>query len=90
MRGSDAAKSQLEEWRAISQAELGFPSEAVRVGFEAAVRLDPSNELARRNQVAFEAGLRAPSARFAMKWEHKSDAAIRQFGLDERRFGIAA
>ncbi len=62
MRGSDTAKSQLEEWRAIAQAELGFPRESVRAAFEAAVRLDPLNELARRNQDAFEASLRVPRA----------------------------
>ena len=39
-------RTQLEEWRAIAQAELGFPPEAVRTAFEAAVRLDPSNERA--------------------------------------------
>src|SRR5207249_8780807 len=54
MPASDSAKSQLEEWRAIAQAELGFPPESVRAAFEAALRLDPSNELARRNQNAFE------------------------------------
>ena len=47
MRASENAKSQLEEWRAIAQAELGVPPEAVRTAFEAAIRLDPSNELAR-------------------------------------------
>jgi tetratricopeptide (TPR) repeat protein len=90
MRGSDTAKSQLEEWRAIAQAELGFPPESVRAAFEAAVRLDPSNELAKRNQDAFEASLRVPRASPRSNWERKSEAAVRQFGLAERRYSLAA
>jgi tetratricopeptide (TPR) repeat protein len=90
MRGSDAAKSQLEEWRAIAQAALGFPPEAVRAAFEAAARLDPSNDLARRNQDAFEASLGAARTRPHSWWEQKSEAAVRQFGLAERRYSFAA
>lgn len=84
MRGSDAAKSQLEQWRAIAQAELGFPPDLVRSAFEAALRLDPSNELARRNLDAFEASLKAPHARVASAWEPRSQAAVRQFAMAER------
>ena len=90
MRASENAKSQLEEWRAIAQAELGFPPEAVRTAFEAAVRLDPSNELARRNQDAFEASLRVPRTRPHSRWEQKSEVALSQFGLAERRYSSAA
>jgi hypothetical protein len=90
MQGSDTAKSQLEEWRAIAQAELGFSPEAVRAAFEAAIRLDPSNDLARRNQAAFEASLKAPQTPSRSKWEQKSEAAMRQFGLAERRYTLAA
>ncbi|MDZ4685663.1 MAG: hypothetical protein SH850_11410 [Planctomycetaceae bacterium] len=90
MPGSDAAKSQIEEWRAIAQAELGFPPQAVRVAFEAAVRLDPSNELAKRNQTAFEASLKAATMRQHTLWEQKSVTAVRQFGLAERRYSFAA
>jgi hypothetical protein len=89
MRGSDTAKSQLEEWRAIAQAELGFSAESVRAAFEAALRLDPSNELARRNQDAFEASVRVPRTNLRSKWEQKSEAAVRQFGLAERRYWLA-
>ncbi len=84
--GSDATKSQLEEWRAISQAALGFPPDAVRTAFEAAVRWDPSNESASRNRAAFEASLRTPHSRPNSTWEKKSEAAIRQFGIVERRY----
>jgi len=90
MHASDTAKSQLEEWRAIAQAELGFSPDAVRAAFEAAVRLDPSNEVAKRNQDAFEASLRVLPARPHSKWERESEAAVRQFGLAERRYSFAA
>jgi tetratricopeptide (TPR) repeat protein len=90
MRGSDTAKSQLEEWRAIAQAELGFPAESVRSAFEAALRLDPSNELARRNQDAFETSLREPHASSRSRWEEESEAAVKQLGLAERRYPVAA
>ena len=91
MGGSDTAKSQLEEWRAIAQSELGFPSESVRAAFEAALRLDPSNELAKRNQDAFEASLRVPHLRpTRSSWEQKSEAAVRHLGLAERRYSLAA
>ena len=84
--GSDATKSQLEEWRAISQAALGFPPDAVRTAFEAAVRWDPSNESAIRNQKAFEASLNVPDSIPFSTWEKKSEAAIRQFVIVERRY----
>lgn len=91
MNGSDSAKSQLEEWRAIAQAELGFPPELVRAAFESAIRLDPSNELAKRNRDLFEASLRAPRVRPTLSnWEQKSVAAIRNLGLAERRYSLAA
>ncbi|HEV3386494.1 MAG TPA: hypothetical protein VG097_16845, partial [Gemmata sp.] len=90
MHGSDTTKSQLEEWRAIAQAEGGFSPEDVRVTFEAAIRLDPSNELAKRNQNAFEAFLRIPRKPQHAGWEQKSEAAVRQFALAERRYSVAA
>ena len=91
MNGSDSAKSQLEEWRAIAQAELGFPPELVRAAFESATRLDPSNELAKRNRDLFEASLRAPRVRPTLSnWEQKSVAAVRNLGLAERRYSLAA
>ncbi len=90
MKGSDTAKSQLEEWRAIAQAELGFPPELVRMAFEAAIRLDPTNESAKRNQDAYEAHLKSPHSDLRSIWEQKSNSAIRQFGLAERRYSLAA
>lgn len=90
MRGSETAKSQLEDWRAIAQAELGFSPELVRAAFEAAVRLDPSNDIAKRNQTAFEASLNAPRTSPRLPWDQRSEAVVRQFGLSERRNSLAA
>ena len=90
MSASDTAKSQLEEWRAIAQAELGFPVEAVSAAFETAVRLDPTNELARQNQREFEASFGVSNTRLRVKWVQKSEAAVRQFRLAERRYSFAA
>jgi Arc/MetJ family transcription regulator len=90
MSASDTAKSQLEEWRAIAQAELGYSQESVRAAFEAAVRLDPSNDLAKRNQAAFEASLRLPQVPTHSKWDKKTAAAMRDFGLPDRRKLLAA
>jgi len=88
--GSNTAKSQLQEWRAIAQAELGFPPELVRLVFEAAVRDDPNNELAERNRVVFEASLRSSHANPRREWQQKTEAAVKQFGLAERRYSLAA
>jgi len=87
---SNAAMSQLEEWRAISQAELGFSASLIRASFEAAIRLDPSNELARRNQDVFEQSLKGPNSTLRDKWEQRTSSAVRKFGLNERRFELAA
>ncbi|OYV86006.1 MAG: hypothetical protein B7Z73_12515 [Planctomycetia bacterium 21-64-5] len=90
MQASATVKSQLEEWRAIAQAELGFPPEMVGAAFEAAICLDPTNELAKRNQAAFEACLRATRTPHGLEWEQKSELALRQLGLAERRYSLAA
>jgi tetratricopeptide (TPR) repeat protein len=90
MRGSDSAKSQLEDWRAIAQAELGFSPELVRAAFEAAIRLDPSNDIAKRNQAAYEEHLKAPRTAHRPIWAQKPVGALRHFGLAERRCSLAA
>ncbi len=89
-RGSDTARSQLEEWRAIAQAELGFPPDLVRAAFEAAIRFDPSNEWAKRNQAAFETSSVAAGVRHRAMWAQRPEAAVRQLGLAERRYSLAA
>ena len=53
----DSVRSELAEWKAISQAELGFPIALVRASFEEALRRDPSNDRARRNLSLFEAAV---------------------------------
>ncbi|HVA51690.1 MAG TPA: hypothetical protein VNH11_35445 [Pirellulales bacterium] len=90
MQASDTVKSQLEEWRAIAQAELGFSPDLVGAAFEAAIRFDPTNDLAKRNQAAFEACLRATRAPHGLEWQQKSELALRQLGLAERRYSLAA
>jgi tetratricopeptide (TPR) repeat protein len=87
MAGSGAVKSELAEWLAISQSELGFPVEMVRASFENSIRLDPSNERARRNLVAFETANRPVPARV---YETRSAVAVRDTGLAERRYAMAA
>jgi tetratricopeptide (TPR) repeat protein len=86
-RGSDAVKSELAEWLAISQSELGFPIDMVRRSFDASIRFDPSNERARRNFAAFEAATRPIRAGL---YETRTSAAVRASGLSERRLRPAA
>jgi tetratricopeptide (TPR) repeat protein len=83
MEGSDAVKSELAEWLAISQSELGYPEEIVRESFDRSIRLDPSNERARRNLAAFEAAARPIPASV---YEIRDRSAIRVSGMSEGRF----
>lgn len=87
MNGSPAVLSEVSEWLAIAQAELGFPAEMVRATFDNAIRRDPSNERARRNLAAFEA---AQLPNTVKDWETRSAGAVRTSGLAERRFAVAA
>lgn len=88
MKASRAVHSQLSEWLAIAEAELGFPSERVRATFEQALRLDPSNEMARRNLEHFEQALPRHATRRG--WEKRSENTVRVFGQAERRVSLAA
>jgi hypothetical protein len=72
---------------AIAQAELGFPADMVRVSFENAIRLDPSNERANRNLAAFEAANKPMTGK---NWETRTAGAVRMSSLAERRFAMAA
>jgi tetratricopeptide (TPR) repeat protein len=87
IRGSDAVKSELAEWLAISQSELGFPIDIVRGSFDASIRYDPSNERARRNFAAFEAATRPTPVGV---YETRTSVAVRASGLSERRLRRAA
>ena len=59
----DAVKSELAEWEAICQAELGFASDIVLASFETAIRLNPSNDRARKNLAAFAVEMSSPITR---------------------------
>jgi tetratricopeptide (TPR) repeat protein len=51
---SNEIRGDLNEWRAISMAEQGFPAGQVRSAFEEAVRLAPDSERIRQNFEVFE------------------------------------
>jgi tetratricopeptide (TPR) repeat protein len=87
LNAPDAVKSELAEWLAIAQSELGFPGEIVRESFDTAIRLDPTNERARRNLAAFEAATQPIPADV---YETRSKSAIRTSALSERRLRPAA
>jgi tetratricopeptide (TPR) repeat protein len=86
MPASAAVRSELAEWTAISQAELGFPAEMVRASFETAIRLDPSNDRARRNRAAYEAAIGPPRSG---EWEKRSASTVRVSAQAERPYPIA-
>ena len=87
MDGSDAIKSELAEWLAIAQSELGYPAEVVRESFDRSIRFDPTNDRARRNLSALEATARPiPSG----SYETRNRSAIRISGLSEHRIRPAA
>ncbi|MHB1423788.1 MAG: tetratricopeptide repeat protein [Gemmataceae bacterium] len=82
--GSATVMSEVCEWMAIAQTHLGFPADIVRASFDKAIRLDPSNERAKRNLAAFEAASRP------IRWETRTTGAVRTSGLAERRYAMAA
>ncbi len=86
MPGSATLKSELYEWMAIAQSELGFPADLVRASFEEAISRNPSNDMAVRNRDAFEAALRTATK----AWEMRSPASVRISGLVDLRSQIAA
>lgn len=85
--GSAAVVSEVLEWLAVAQAELGLPSEMVRATFDSAIRSDPSNERAKRNLSAFNIASESFNVR---EWETRSPGAVRMSSLAERRFAMAA
>ncbi|HBH50676.1 MAG TPA: hypothetical protein DDY91_02165 [Planctomycetaceae bacterium] len=89
-QASNRTMSQLQEWQAISQAELGFPTHLVRVSFETATQLDPSNETAQRNFDAFEESLTSRHTIPRSQWQQKTAAMVRVFGLAERLYASVA
>jgi hypothetical protein len=87
MSGSAALLKELAERTAITQGEFGFPASMVPATFDNAIRLDPSNERAKRKLTAFEAGSEPIRER---TWETRTAGAVRTSSLAERRFAMAA
>ena len=90
MLGSNAAKSRLEEWRAIAHAQLGATPHLVRAAFNSAIRFDPTNDLAKRNLAIYETTLATLQAPANPMWEQQSPSVLRVFGMAERRHSLAA
>lgn len=88
MNAPPTVHSQLWEWLAIAETELDFPSDRVRSRFEQALRLDPSNDMARRNLEAFEEAIAHPTA--GKVWQKRSETDVRAFGRTEHRVWLAA
>ncbi len=81
--GPTEIQANLNEWLAISEAELGFPPELVRTAFEAALRLAPDVERIRQNLDEFERSLTEKHPR-GLPWVKLPDSAIQAFGRDGR------
>jgi hypothetical protein len=87
MDPSTGLESELLEWIGIAQAGLGFAAELVRGSFEKAIRLDPSNERAKRNLMIFEAANEPLGVQY---WETRTASALRTSSLAERPLPLAA
>ncbi|MGA2035512.1 MAG: hypothetical protein ABSG68_24960 [Thermoguttaceae bacterium] len=79
---SRRVQSELCEFLAISLAGLGYPEPVIRRAFENSVRVDPSNDRARRNLQRFETAVasRAPQPK---NWESRSESSLRAFARKE-------
>ena len=87
MNGSAAVMSEVSEWMAIAQAELGFPVEIVHASFENAIRFDSSNDRARGNLEKFKAASKPVTVDV---FEVRTAGSLRNSGLAEQRFLTAA
>jgi tetratricopeptide (TPR) repeat protein len=87
MLAPDSVKSELTEWAAICQAELGFPAQFVEASFETSIRLNPSNDRARQNLAAFEEAMRPPITK---PWETPTAAIVRASATSARQYVPAA
>jgi len=85
LRASAPMSSELLDWLAIAEAQLGFPAERVRRLFEDAIRLDPHNDRAKKNLSTF-IGLvgRLPSTELV--WDKRTEPSLRAFGIAEHDF----
>lgn len=76
-------QSELGEFLAISMAGLGYPEQVIRRMFEHAIRVDLSNDRARRNMERFETALATRTTH--KEWERISDSSMRKYGREEIR-----
>lgn len=79
---SKRVQSALCEFLAISLTGLGYPEPVIRRAFENSIRVDPSNDRARRNLERFETAVasRAPQPK---NWERRSESSLRAFAQEE-------
>ena len=76
MPSTERVKSFLLEFRAIAEAQLGFPKNIVRRSFEKAIRNDNSNQRALRNLEVFDKMTGQVS--LDNKWERPTASAVRR------------
>lgn len=81
-----AIKSELLDWKGIAEAELESPARLVRSAFEAALRADPANDRARRNQITFDTAIPGTGRMTHLPWDRRAPLALRSFGLAEARY----
>ena len=78
---SNGVRSALYVFLAISLAHLGYPEPVIRRAFENSIRVDPSNDRARRNLERYEAAL-ASRAPMPTDWERPSESSLRVFAQE--------
>jgi len=76
---SDEVRANLNEWLAISEAELGFPPERIRAAFEAAIRLAPDVDRIRWNLDVFEKAS-VDQRKSQLPWERLNGSVVQEVG----------
>jgi len=76
---SDEVRANLNEWLAISETELGFPSEQIRAKFAAAVELTPDSDRIRRNLNEFENAV-AQGSYHQRTWDKPNGSEVQAVG----------
>jgi tetratricopeptide (TPR) repeat protein len=79
---SDEVRASLNEWLAISEAELGFPRALVRSAFEEAIRLGPDVERIRRNLDEFDRAM-TNGTNGTPSWVRPSGSVVQEVGRAE-------
>lgn len=85
-KGSAAVKSEIQEWEAIAQAALEYSPGSIEQAFEQATRTDAANDRAKRNLKKVKGAPRKPPAGY---FEVRTEAALRNSGIAERRYAMA-